>query len=263
MRSVLALGVIAAAVSISACNEPVSGPPLEDQASLSLTSNGFPQGPHDYQLNIIGVPRDKTAELDDNNGRRIFVQLNGGETVTDGGGKWKSGKGWNDLDKVNKILLQPGDFAVLDANATDNYGALFQLPDPNPDDGTAPTYRVFARALGTPGGYADLTTCADEDGDGFDDTDDVWCGSNGVTVGRDKGKSRAVEVTGNLLKMGITVDPDLDPELSSCLGAGDTADVDDPAVEYDVWLFDPCFENYFWNYDNHGLKLLQLRFYVS
>lgn len=34
------------------------------------------------------------------------------------------------------------------------------------------------------------------------------------------------------------------------------------AVEHDVWLFDDCFENYFWNYDNHGLKLLELRFYA-
>ena len=28
-----------------------------------------------------------------------------------------------------------------------------------------------------------------------------------------------------------------------------------------VGLFAPCLQNYFWNYDNHGLKLLQLRFY--
>ena len=263
MRNVLALAAAAAVVGVTACNEQMASPPLAEGAALSLTSNGFPQGPHDYQLNIIGVSKDKAAEMDDNSGHRIFVQLNGGEEVTNGGGKWKPGQSWDDLDKVNKILLQPGDFAVLDANATDNDGALFQLPDPNPDDGVPPTYRVFARALGTPGGYADLTTCADEDGDGFDDTDDVWCGSNGVTVGRTKGKSLAAEVTENLLKMVVTVDPDLDPELSSCLGTIDTAEVDDPAVEYDVWLFDPCFENYFWNYDNHGLKLLQLRFYVS
>jgi hypothetical protein len=28
-------------------------------------------------------------------------------------------------------------------------------------------------------------------------------------------------------------------------------------------VFNPCFQNFFWNYDNHGLKLLQLRFYSS
>ena len=30
-----------------------------------------------------------------------------------------------------------------------------------------------------------------------------------------------------------------------------------------VMLFDPCLQDYFWNYDNHGLKLLQLRFYAA
>jgi hypothetical protein len=30
-----------------------------------------------------------------------------------------------------------------------------------------------------------------------------------------------------------------------------------------VSLFNSCFQNYFWNYDNNGLKLLQLRFYAA
>jgi hypothetical protein len=29
-----------------------------------------------------------------------------------------------------------------------------------------------------------------------------------------------------------------------------------------VSLFDPCLEGYFWQYDNTGLKLLQVRFYA-
>ncbi|MDH3651808.1 MAG: hypothetical protein OEQ53_19140 [Saprospiraceae bacterium] len=235
---------------------------LEEVTPAAL-NNGNAQ---DYLLNLIGVPKDKEAAMDDNNGRRIFVRLNGGETVTNPGGKWKEGKGFDDLDKINKILLQEGDFQVLDANATDDDGALFQLPDPVADDGTAPTYHIKARALGKPGGYATLTTCAEES---FDGNTDIWCGSNGVTIeGHGKGgngnkgggKPVVVDVTENLLKMTLTIDPDLDPELAACLGFEDT-DADDPEVETDVWLFDSCFENYFWNYDNHGLKLLQLRFY--
>lgn len=35
-------------------------------------------------------------------------------------------------------------------------------------------------------------------------------------------------------------------------------DMDDPK-KYS--LFDPRLEDYFWEYDNNGLKLLQLRFY--
>ncbi|MCL7972430.1 MAG: hypothetical protein M8866_10160 [marine benthic group bacterium] len=260
---VLALGLSAVvAFTFTACDEQPTEPEAQASEMSFAKGNGFPPGAHDYKLNIIGVPKDKSADMDGNNGRRIFVQLNGGETVTNGGGKWKPGKSWDDLNKVNKILLMPGEFGVADANATDSDGALFYLPDPNTGDG--PEYSVFARALGTPGGYATLTTCADEDGDGFDDSDDVWCGSNGVTLTRNGKKPRAVNVTENLLKLVISVDPDTDPELSVCLGgSGDTPDFDDPAAEFDVWLFDACFENYFWNYDNHGLKLLELRFYAN
>lgn len=252
------LFTLAAAVGLAACDQ--AAPTSPDLDAAFAKGNGYPQGAHDYQLNIIGVPKDKTAAMDDNNGRRIFVQLNGGETVTNPGGKWKPGQSWDDLDKVNKILLQPGDFQVLDANATDSDGALFQLPDPCDDADPAtectPGYTVYARALGTPGGSATITTCADEEGDGFDGSDDVWCGLNGVTIERKKGKSTAYEVTENLLKMTITVDDSLDPELAACLGVTGIDTVD-------VWLFDNCFENYFWNYDNNGLKLLQLRFYAA
>ncbi len=234
-----------------------------NEFELASANNG---NAHDYLLNIIGVDKDKTADMDDNSGHRIFVQLYGGEEVTNGGGKWKEGKSFDDLSKINKILLQEGDFQVIDANATDQDGAIFQLPDPNPEDGVTPSYRIKARALGKPGGSATLTTCAEET---FDETTDIWCGSNGVTIeghgkgGKDNkggGKPVIIDVTENLLKMTITIDPDDDPELAACLGFEDT-DEDDDVVTTDVWLFDDCFENYFWNYENNGLKLLQLRFY--
>src|SRR3989442_8514623 len=49
-------------------------------ASVATTGNGAPSGSH-YNLNIIGVPKDKTADMNNNDGHRIFVQLNGGETA--------------------------------------------------------------------------------------------------------------------------------------------------------------------------------------
>jgi hypothetical protein len=56
---------------------------------------------------------------------------------------------------------------VLDANATDSNGALFQLPAdvPScPNGATNPsqctfTYDVYGTALGKPGGSATMTTC--------------------------------------------------------------------------------------------------------
>jgi hypothetical protein len=99
---------------------------------------GAPSGPH-YNLNIIGVPKDKTAAMDDNNGHRIFVKLEG----------------------KSKIWLGEGDeFSVLDANGTDGNGAMFQLPCPDPDNDGITEYSVWVRALGKPGGSAVITTCA-------------------------------------------------------------------------------------------------------
>ena len=46
--------------------------------AAATTGNGAPSGTH-YNLNIIGVPKDKTADMNNNDGHRIFVQLVGGE----------------------------------------------------------------------------------------------------------------------------------------------------------------------------------------
>ena len=48
------------------------------------------------------------------------------------------------------------------------------------------------------------------------------------------------------------------PQLAGCLGISTTG-----STTLDVFIFDRCFENYFWNYDNNGLKLLELRFYSA
>src|SRR6266851_7412742 len=65
------------------------------------TGNGAPSGSH-YNLNIIGVPKDKTADMNNNDGHRIFVQLNGGSAAGD-----ITGKNFSDISKVNTILLKP------------------------------------------------------------------------------------------------------------------------------------------------------------
>jgi hypothetical protein len=276
MRRYTKLSVLGLAVAaFAACDQ---GAPTAPDLGPAF-GNGFPQGSHDYQLLLVGVPKDKTATMDNNNGRRIFVQLQSDNEVTNPGGKN------NDLtkgggDDQNHIYLcnstngendvtdprcdewratHTSDFGVIDANATDGDGAIFALPDPcedaDPQTDCTPSYRVFARALG-PGGSATITTCADETGAGFDGTDDVWCGSNGITLEAKGNARKAIEVTDNLLHMTITVDGTLDPELATCLGTSLEGE-----ETIDVFLFDNCFENYFWNYDNNGLKLLQLRFY--
>lgn len=181
-------------------------------AGQATTGNGGPSGAH-YNLNIIGVPKDKTADMSGDNGHRIFVPLWGNTTID----------------------LAQGDFKVLDANGTDG-PAAFQLPDPYVGDGDATVYSVFARALGKPGGSSKTTTC-------FTDDTGTYCSVYSMVLVRDSkgGKSSFTNVSKELLFVYQDVDGD-------------------GAIER-VALFDDAEADYFWQYDNSGLKLAQLRFY--
>ena len=187
--------------------------------------NGAPSGAH-YNLNIIGVDKGKTADMTGNMGHRIFVKLEG----------------------KTKINLGEGEFQVLDANGTDRDGASFQLPSD-----VATTYAVYARPLGKPGTGATMTTCAEDP-----DTGDVFCSTDRYVAVRDTGKSSFTNVSKELLTLTITVLEAENPELYACLGGK----VGDVSITTTVDLFDACLENYFWEYDNNGLRVLQLRFYA-
>lgn len=276
-----ALSVLAATVVFTACTDTpttaVSTAKHVTSPSATLLGNGFPQGAADYRLNIIGVPKDKTADMDNNNGRRIFVQLNSDNVVTAPGGK-NNQLAKDGIDDQNHIFLcnstngendvtdqrcdtwrlaNPDAFGVIDANATDADGAILGIPDPcagvDPLDGCTPTYRIYARAHGA-GGSATITTCAEEAG--FTGADDTWCGSNGITLTAKGNAKKAIEITDNLLHMTLTIDGTVDTGLATCLGISTTG-----STTLNISLFDKCFQNYFWNYDNNGLKLLELRFY--
>lgn len=173
--------------------------------------NGFPSGPH-YNLNLIGVDKEKTADMTGNNGHRIFVKL------------------WGNT----KINLSEGDFQVLDANGTDGTAA-FQLPNPDPDNDGITEYSVYARALGGPGGSSTTTTCA------FDSDGTQWCSSQHMVLVRSSGKSWAKNVSKELLYI--------------------YADLDGNGQDERYPLFSDALQDYYWSYDNNGLKLAQLRFY--
>lgn len=215
-RILSALGMIAIlSLLVPGCSDQGAPPTAVDTSGLmlSMAGNGAPNGAH-YNLNIIGVPKDKTADMDNNNGHRIFVKL------------------WGNT----KILLAEGDdFSVLDANGTDNDGAKFQLPDPDPDDDMVTTYSVFARALGQPGGWSNtLTGFVDENGDYYYSLDTL-------TLVRGHGQQKFTNVSKELLTI--------------------YADIDGDGIPEQVGLFDNDTYEYFWSYDNNGLKLAQLRFY--
>ncbi len=221
VSAVLALTVAAGAWACA--DRAATGPEESDiRAEFVRTGNGAPSG-HHYTLNIIGVSKDKSAEMDGNHGHRIFVPL------------WGKAKIW---------LNEGEEFGVLDANGTDNDGASYLMPNPDPDGDGTTTYSVFVRALGTPGGHAGMNTCATGPGaDGVLGTadDEVICSVAYLEVGRDKGPSKFENVSKYLLY--IYADTDGDGTLER-----------HP-------LFSDDLEDYFWDYDNRGLKLAQLRFY--
>lgn len=278
---VLALGLAAiVAFTFTACDDQPTEPEQQAQFKPDKLGNGYPSTQFDYKLNIIGVPQDKSADMDNNNGRRIFVQLYGGGEVTNKGGKnnhlkgsdvnkiylCNSTNGENDYNKDNRCndwnTANPNkDFGVIDANATNSDGALFALPDPcaDADSKTScdPSYAIWARAKAG-SGSATITTCAEEYYDDLvtpTDGYDIWCGDNGVTLSKQTA-FRAVQVTDALLYMNIEIDGTVDTELATCVGT-----TTDGKETIKIYLFDQCFENYFWNYDNNGLKNLELRFY--
>jgi len=182
-------------------------------AKPGLTGNSAPTGTH-YNLNIIGVPKNKTASMTGSSGHRIFVPLEGN----------------------CKINLSMGEFQVLDGNCTDNGQSSFQLPNPDPENDGITKYSVYARALGKPGGKSTMTTCATDPLTG-----EEWCSVYTSVQVRTKGKSAFTNVSKELLYIYVDLDGDGQTERYN--------------------LFNDALQDYFWSYDNQGLKLLQLRFY--
>ncbi len=218
---------------------------------FAFAGNDAPSGKH-YNLNIIGVDNPKTADMTGSNRHTIFVAL-----------------GKKNASVATRIYLTEGEFCVCDGNGFDaayscqvdeggdpivigrNYGAVFQLPANGID---ATTYQVFVRALGTPGGSGKITTCVetyDEDGNTID-----ACSSESVELPFNDGKRPAKfqNVTQELTTIVLEEDIyKLKGDIWTVVGTKD--------VRYG--LFEEDFGQYFWDYDNAGLKLVQLRFYMN
>jgi len=176
-----------------------------------------------YSLNIIGVSHDKSPNMD-GGGDVIFVGL-GSRNVT----------------VSTKILLSQsadGVFEVRDKNGTDGEAA-FALPVPG-------SYTVWARALGTPGGQSKIATCATFI-DPTTGTATILCSTDNEVFVRGTGKSSFRNVTTALTTISLP------------LGSAAELACGTPTVS----LFDPCLQDFLWQYDNNGLRLLQVRFYPN
>lgn len=239
--------------------------------AVALTVNGDKlSGPH-FNLTILGSKDPKNASLIGSNRHTIFVPL-----VTTGDPPFcppTSTTPCTEPDGVSPetaIYLTPGPFQVCDGNSAlppiDCFGmpvnvgkgpadgAVFQLPcdtdvsglaTPCSTTGTSVAkYDVYAEALGKPGGAADITTCATDT-----TTNTLVCSMSNVIAVRNKGKPTFSDVTTALTTIscnsttcGVTVCPS-----GTCIFP----------------LFNTNFVGFFWDYDNNGLKNLQVRFYME
>lgn len=259
MKKKMILGALAAAMVLGMAVIPAVA--VNDET----LGNGAPQAKMLGKLNIIGVAKDKNANMEDTAaGSVIFVGL-----------------GSNGVPDRTKIFLTEGeDFAVLDKNGTDGE-ASFQLPDPNldpfiiGDEGDADVesaYSVFVRPLGKPGGWATITTCAQLQDSTFagllpqeatrilNRTDGAaYCSIEQVgqeitlrTNGRD-GKTVFTNVTAQLLTVVFSVEIDVLDADGNVIGV--------ETYQIRVPIFDDILTGEYWEYDNQGLKLLQVRFF--
>jgi hypothetical protein len=235
------MAAVLALTALAGCNDEATSPAISPSPTASpafataTTGNGAPSGAH-YNLNIIGVPKDKSPNFTGGDGRRIFVDLG------------KTGAAAN-----TRINLIEGDFAVIDANGTDGTAA-FSLPNPDPDGDGTTSYSVYVRALGKPGGKATMQSC-------YEDLDGTWCaadflgGVEPITLEHTKGGApKFTNESKNLLYVDYCTS--WSAGLDGIPGTDD--DVCDNVVQSPLFGEDV---SYFWSYDNEGLKLAQLRFY--
>jgi hypothetical protein len=219
-----------------------------------------------YNLNIIGVEKGKKADMQNSERHTIFVGL----------GSAPKNAGQTDSGTVEtRIYLAPsqdGSFKVCDGNGFDaaidcegnqksTNGAVFQLPcNTNiPDDqdffvpcdesiAAATSYSVYARALAKPGGQAIMTTCATDE-----ETGETVCSTESTLLVRASGKSSWQNETNALTSIVTFCTDDLNFGVVNC-DAGDSIRIS---------LFAGDLEEWFWKYQNNGLRLAQLRFYLN
>jgi len=189
-------------------------------------------GPHDT-LNFIGVPKDKTVpDMTGSNTHTVFVPLQSG----------------GDVSRQVKIYFLPGsEFRVIDGNATDDNVAEIEVPSSTLGD---LCYDVYAVALGKPYGNAIVQPqCIIDDLVGSC-TDALLQDSFSVT--RLKGKPHRENISDVFRATGCV---DLNGSL--------TCDTGDLQFQ-NVWIFNvPQLQEYFWDFDNNGLRLMQTRFYET
>jgi hypothetical protein len=264
----------------------LAGQALAVKPGNTTNPNGFPSGSH-FNLNLIGkkdafiCPDEVDYLTTDQN--VIYIPDNGEEIKI----YIESGKG-KDFAAINQLT-------VTDWCAFDNGGGSLQLP--KNDDGYGVYVRLLAKHNHDPETdpyidniLASLSFAEDELGNQLvylGEVDEGYVQTFDGKIYRHKGKSKAVEIS-DLFKFSGTIctistdslddlpnlccfDTDEDGRYNYCnsfdQAAEDASCSGDTTFgecnDYDSdWIFN-LFElvNYLWQFDNNGVKLIQIRFY--
>jgi hypothetical protein len=186
--------------------------------------NGFPSGPH-YNLNILGKKPNWEYNASEEGGNTIFVRL-------------------DNKSQIWMIPTKGTEFVVTDADAVHKekgkYDAEFEIPFNK--SLRYPAYDVYVRPRGKPDGYVNISA---EFLNLTDNTTWLSMGTVDMLSHNQNGKGKPKPVAQSINDI-FYVEVD----------------------GYTYWLFDHPEYNetlyeYFWDYDNHGCTLLQVRFYEN
>lgn len=143
--------------------------------------------------------------------------------------------------KTKIIMTQDpsGTFSITDRNGLDGQAAFNIAPG---------HYNVYATSLGKPGGKVKISAYGNFT-DAVDGSELILLGY--VDLSRNKSKPQSVNIN-NLFYVDVTL----------CTKVDIYGNCTQTTVYNDYWVFDiPELLQYYWEYNNDGLKLLQVRFY--
>ncbi len=198
-----------------------------------------------YNLNLIGKNKVMPGDYDNPDRHTMFIPLDTSEFDI-------NLKTPNNLDETTlpgiKINITQGEeWAMIDGNATDGEGSFQMAP------GKYDVYiAVKAKSPKYPDAYTDITGWVEA----YDNVGTLWYYLNVGSVTVSKGKNKWTDAS-TLLWVSDSEDP------FGIVGANDVW-VFDYMNMLDTWTdggYDFSDLAYFWQVDNHGNKLIQVRFY--
>jgi hypothetical protein len=207
--------------AFKATAQDVTGQAVSDNVADTVTGKGSTYPVNGQHYNLNIIGAKNVGDVGASDGHTMFVNLNG---------------------KTKIMMTQDlaGQFYVTDRNGLDGTASFNIAPG---------KYNIYARGLGKPGGKADISSWGLFQ-DALDGSQLILLGY--VNIERAKGKSNAVNIN-NLFYVDVTLCTEISVDTGECTKM---------TVYEDYWVFDIAeLLDYWWEYDNTGLKLLQVRFY--